>query len=118
MGGKGGALVYITRFLEADQITIPDVEAPDLFGSVQVLSSLQLKCNCFRNEDAGDGVGVIAFRVELIHEASIRTYWALAEAGYTSAFSVSGWCCNLSVSLEGVEKHAVTVNRGSSTNVS
>lgn len=37
--------------------------------------------------------------------ASIRTYSALVEAGCTLGFSVSGWCCNLSVGLEGPGKN-------------
>lgn len=56
------------------------------------------------------------FRVELIRHASIRTYSALVDAGCILGFSVSGWCCNLSVGLEGPEKtrshreHCISTN--------
>jgi Beta-lactamase superfamily domain len=43
-------------------------------------------------------------RVQLIRHASIRTYSAFVEAACTLGFSVSGWCCNLSVGLEGPGK--------------
>jgi hypothetical protein len=42
---------------------------------------------------------------KLIRHASIRTYSAFVEAGCTLGFSVSGWCCNLSVGLEGPGKN-------------